>query len=55
MSLSIFWYYFPKYGGVYWFTGPVKNVDIPVQGLEEQFLDHDDTEKAEAENIVQST
>ncbi|KAF9529046.1 APC amino acid permease [Crepidotus variabilis] len=55
MSLSICWYYFPKYGGVYWFTGPVKNVDIPVQGLEEQFLDHDDTEKAEAENIVQST
>ncbi|KAJ7579288.1 amino acid/polyamine transporter I [Mycena floridula] len=30
MILSVAWYYFPKYGGVHWFTGPVANV-----GLEE--------------------
>ena len=24
--LSLIWYYFPKYGGVNWFTGPVRNV-----------------------------
>jgi hypothetical protein len=24
--LSLVWYYFPKYGGVHWFTGPVSNV-----------------------------
>ena len=25
MLLSLIWYYFPKYGGVHWFTGPVSN------------------------------
>ena len=24
--LSLVWYYFPVYGGVHWFTGPVPNV-----------------------------
>ena len=24
--LSLIWYYFPIYGGVHWFTGPVSNV-----------------------------
>jgi len=28
LLLSVVWYYFPKYGGVYWFTGPVRNVGI---------------------------
>ena len=23
---SLVWYYFPVYGGVHWFTGPVPNV-----------------------------
>ncbi|KAG6853463.1 hypothetical protein C0991_004250 [Blastosporella zonata] len=27
LILSIVWYYFPKYGGVYWFAGPVSNID----------------------------
>lgn len=26
MILSVMWYYFPKYGGVHWFTGPIANV-----------------------------
>jgi hypothetical protein len=25
--LSVVWYYFPVYGGVHWFTGPVPNVE----------------------------
>lgn len=25
---SLVWYYFPKYGGVHWFTGPVPNVQV---------------------------
>jgi hypothetical protein len=25
--LSLVWYYFPVYGGVHWFEGPVPNVD----------------------------
>jgi amino acid transporter len=29
MLLSILWYYFPKYGGVHWFTGPVRTLDSP--------------------------
>jgi len=28
LLLSLIWYYFPKYGGVHWFTGPVPNVNI---------------------------
>ena len=28
MLLSVVWYFFPKYGGIYWFTGPVPNVAI---------------------------
>ena len=27
LFLSLVWYYFPKYGGVHWFTGPVRNID----------------------------
>ncbi|KAF8797704.1 amino acid transporter [Phlegmacium glaucopus] len=27
MLLSLIWYYFPKYGGVHWFTGPISNLD----------------------------
>jgi len=30
LGLSIVWYYFPVYGGVHWFTGPISNIDIPV-------------------------
>jgi hypothetical protein len=26
LFLSVLWYYFPVYGGVHWFTGPVANV-----------------------------
>jgi hypothetical protein len=26
LVLSIIWYYFPVYGGVHWFTGPVPNI-----------------------------
>jgi hypothetical protein len=31
---SLIWYYFPVYGGVHWFTGPVRNVeaDTSVKG-----------------------
>lgn len=39
MILSLAWYYFPKYGGVHWFTGPVSNLastsdDTPVRSSE---------------------
>ena len=27
LLLSLAWYYFPVYGGVHWFTGPVPNID----------------------------
>lgn len=26
VSLSLVYFYFPKYGGVYWFQGPVANI-----------------------------
>lgn len=27
LLLSLAWYYFPVYGGIHWFTGPVPNID----------------------------
>jgi hypothetical protein len=27
LILSLLWYYFPVYGGVHWFAGPVPTVD----------------------------
>ncbi|RDX41178.1 APC amino acid permease [Lentinus brumalis] len=27
LLLSVVWYYFPKYGGVHWFTGPISTID----------------------------
>ncbi|KAI0744734.1 APC amino acid permease [Earliella scabrosa] len=32
LVLSLIWYYFPKYGGVHWFTGPVPTIDRPTTG-----------------------
>ena len=26
LFLSLVWYYFPKYGGVHWFTGPIPTI-----------------------------
>lgn len=27
LLLSLVWYYFPKYGGVHWFTGPQSTIE----------------------------
>lgn len=27
LILSVVWYYFPVYGGVHWFTGPIRNIE----------------------------
>ena len=29
LIFSLIYYYFPKYGGKNWFTGPVQTIDIP--------------------------
>jgi len=34
LLLSLVWYYFPVYGGVHWFTGPVSNIDNADDGVE---------------------
>lgn len=39
MVLSLIYYYFPKYGGVYWFTGPIKNVEKRREGSMEGSFD----------------
>ncbi|KAF9446737.1 APC amino acid permease [Macrolepiota fuliginosa MF-IS2] len=28
LAFSMLWYYFPRYGGVHWFKGPVPNIDL---------------------------
>lgn len=27
LLLSVIYFYFPKYGGLYWFTGPVRTLE----------------------------
>jgi len=34
MALSLFWYYLPVYGGVHWFTGPVRNIATSPPGVD---------------------
>ena len=34
LFLSMVWYYIPVYGGIYWFTGPVKTVESSDPNLE---------------------
>ena len=38
LVLSVIWFYFPKYGGIYWFTGPIRNtgVDISTSGVQQK-------------------
>lgn len=28
LCLSLMWYYFPKWGGIHWFKGPVPNLNL---------------------------
>ena len=30
LILSLVWYYFPVYGGVHWFTGPIPTIEKDV-------------------------
>ena len=32
--LSMIWYYFPVYGGVHWFNGPIRNINDKDEGSE---------------------
>ncbi|KAI0297037.1 amino acid/polyamine transporter I [Multifurca ochricompacta] len=49
LILSLAWYYFPVYGGVHWFEGPVPNVDKYVT---RQWAQQDD-EEGKADSIEQ--
>ncbi|CCM02109.1 uncharacterized protein FIBRA_04186 [Fibroporia radiculosa] len=42
LVLSLVWYYFPKYGGVHWFTGPVATVEKTAANSRRGSLDTDD-------------
>jgi hypothetical protein len=35
LLLSLVWYYFPIYGGMHWFTGPIANIDTRSPSLDE--------------------
>ncbi|KAG1855175.1 amino acid permease-domain-containing protein [Suillus subalutaceus] len=36
MSLAVFWYYCPVYGGVHWFNGPVSNLMSAEKGQDDE-------------------
>jgi hypothetical protein len=48
--LSLIWYYFPVYGGVHWFEGPVPNVDGYVR---RQWMAPKDVEERRGGNVEQ--
>lgn len=31
LLLALAYFYFPKYGGVYWFKGPIANIDQDIR------------------------
>lgn len=33
VMLSVAYFYFPKYGGIHWFTGPVANIDVGLRDV----------------------
>lgn len=37
LVLSLMWYYFPVYGGVHWFTGPVRNIGTDDERAEDVY------------------
>jgi hypothetical protein len=54
LALSLVWYYFPKYGGVHWFTGPVRTIDIPESAGSTDTLEDEKDKKGESEAAVTS-
>lgn len=52
MVLSLIYYYFPKYGGVYWFTGPVRNVSKKIDGSAEGSFDDHGRKSVDNVNVV---
>lgn len=52
---SLVWYYFPVYGGVHWFTGPVRNVEIEVSVRDstavDQFGDEQEKKDRKSEEV----
>jgi hypothetical protein len=50
--LSLVWYYFPVYGGVHWFEGPVPTVDGHVTGVMGAFKEKDNTNIEVTSEIV---
>ena len=45
--LSIIYYYFPKYGGVYWFKGPVSTIEERNNSNEELYSSNEKVEDVE--------
>ena len=39
LSLALGYYYFPRYGGVYWFRGPVANISVEADTSGEKYID----------------
>ena len=35
-ALALIYYYFPRYGGVHWFSGPISNIDGPKEESSEK-------------------
>ena len=51
MVLSVIWYYFPIYGGVHWFKGPVANINIRTPSLDGSQSIYSNSEKAAVQKV----
>ncbi|KAI0668854.1 APC amino acid permease [Trametes maxima] len=53
MFLSLVWYYFPKYGGVHWFKGPVPTIDKQADASERTSTSDSMTKEKAAVTVTQ--
>ncbi|TFK55154.1 amino acid transporter [Heliocybe sulcata] len=54
LFLCLVYYYFPRYGGVHWFQGPIRNIDIDYEKSEVEGVDEKGcaSKKGSVEDIV---
>ncbi|KZT28464.1 APC amino acid permease [Neolentinus lepideus HHB14362 ss-1] len=53
MALCLTYYYFPRYGGVHWFKGPVSNIELDINGKQEETISRSSGESEDPQEKVQ--
>ena len=49
LLLCVVYYYFPKFGGAYWFKGPVANVEVDTPAAEKVSVTYEEASDVQTE------